>query len=587
MTTPADPHAHRRAWPPGVPLQFDPGERTLWEGFAARAAAEPDAIGLDFLGRGYSWRELVQSAERLAGALQALGVAPGDRVLLFSQNCPQFVFGLHAAVRCGAVAVPLNPMNKAGELSHYIADAGAKVALAAGDIAAELARASDSLGPEGLAHLVVFQLADALPQEGGGAAHWPPAWQSWLQARHPLPRLAHGQVHDESALVAQAPAPRPLSARAGDLVLLPYTSGTTGLPKGCCHTHATLLHNALASGGWMDQRPGDVALVVVPMFHITGLVMGLLAAIHLHCKLVLLPRWDRQQAARAIARQRVTHWANIPTMVIDLLAAPDVDRQALASLRYIGGGGAAMPEAVATRLHEEFGLTYVEGYGLTETAAPTHINPRHAARRQCLGIPYVGTEARVVDPDTLRPLPAGEVGEIVVSGPQVFRGYWRQPEATAAAFIELDGRRFLRTGDLGRVDPDGYYHLADRLKRMINASGFKVWPAEVEALLPHHPGVQEACVIARRHPYRGETVKAVVVPRQGLAEPLTEQALVEWARGQMAAFKYPREIEFAQALPRSASGKVMWRELQARQDELDAAPRASASIPQPQKKETP
>ncbi|MEY4754600.1 MAG: Long-chain-fatty-acid--CoA ligase, partial [Pseudomonadota bacterium] len=287
----------------------------------------------------------------------------------------------------------------------------------------------------------------------------------------------------------------------------------------------------------------------------------------------LLPRWDREQAAQLIERQRVTHWPNIPTMVIDLLGAPDLARYDLSSLRYIGGGGAAMPDAVAERLQQQFGLEYLEGYGLTESAAPTHNNPRGGARRQCLGIPYVSTRAMVIDPDTLQELPAGEVGEIVVSGPQLFQGYWQQPAATAAAFFEQGGVRWFRTGDLGRVDADGYYTMADRLKRMINASGFKVWPAEVEALLHRHPAVQEVCIIATRDPYRGESVKAVIVPRLEARGQVTEQAVIDWCREHMSAYKVPRQVEFTDALPKSATGKLMWRVLQAQQDEQDATAR--------------
>jgi fatty-acyl-CoA synthase len=315
------------------------------------------------------------------------------------------------------------------------------------------------------------------------------------------------------------------------------------------------------------------------MFHITGLVMGLLASVRHGCKLVLLPRWDRQQAAQAIQQHRVTHWPNIPTMVIDLLGDETLQAYDLSSLRYIGGGGAAMPDAVAADLQEKFGLPYVEGYGLTETAAPTHTNPRHAPRRHCLGIPYIGTEARIIDPETLQAMPVGEVGEIVVRGPQVFKGYWNQPEATQKAFITLDGRAFFRTGDLGRVDADGYFYMADRLKRMINASGFKVWPAEVEALLHRHPAVQEACVIATHEAYRGESVKAVVVLRASHRGQVSEAALIAWAREHMAAYKYPRSVEFVDALPRNASGKLMWRTVQAQQDarEAAAAPQAAAA----------
>lgn len=221
-----------------------------------------------------------------------------------------------------------------------------------------------------------------------------------------------------------------------------------------------------------------------------------------------------------------------------------------------------MPQAVAQRLLDQYGLRYTEGYGLTETAAPSHVNPPDAPKQQCLGVPFFNTDSRVVDPETLQELPAGEQGEIVVHGPQVFAGYWRRPEATQAAFFQLEGKPFFRTGDLGWVDSEGYFFLTDRLKRMINASGFKVWPAEVEALMYRHPAVAEACVISTPDPYRGETVKAVVVLRPGCAGTLSEADMVAWCKENMAAYKYPRVLEFVEKLPKSGSGKVMWRQLQ-------------------------
>ena len=587
---------HEAVWPAGVPHVLDVPDESLWLGLARAAEASPDAFGLRFLGRDWTWSALRDDAERLAQALQHLGVARGDRVLLFSQNCPQYVIAFHAVLRLGAVVVPLNPMNKADELGHCIADPGARVAIASADIAPELLRASDGLPAENrLRHAVLFHLADALPPciDGPDAAHaaayedWPPAWRTWLTQRGPLPASASTTVLAWKAVVGEETAapdaweptstgaaggptastalPDPMAFRGHELALLPYTSGTTGLPKGCCHTHASLLHNAMTAGPWLGLKPGDAQLVVVPMFHITGLVMGMLAAIRHRATLVVLPRWDRGMGARTIEQAGITHWPNVPTMVIDLLAAPDLDRFDLRSLRYIGGGGVAMPEAVSARLQERFGLTYLEGSGLTETAAPTHTNPPGAVRPRCLGIPYIGTRALIVDPQSLRPLPVEEVGEILVHGPQLFQGYWNQPEATRAAFVEIQGRRWFRTGDLGRVDAQGYFHLADRLKRMINASGFKVWPAEVEALLLHHPDVQEACVIRMQDSYRGESVKAVVV-RRADAKALDEAGLIAWAREHMAAYKVPRAVRFADALPRSASGKVLWRVLQEQED---------------------
>jgi len=313
---------------------------------------------------------------------------------------------------------------------------------------------------------------------------------------------------------------------------------------------------------------------VVPMFHITGMVSGMHSAIFAGATMVILPRWDRELAGRLIARWRVTHWTNIPTMVIDLLASPNVAEFDLSSLVYIGGGGAAMPQAIAQRLLERYGLRYTEGYGLTETAAPSHTNPPDAPRQQCLGIPFVGTDAHVVDAETLQALPAGGVGEIIVHGPQVFRGYWRNPEATAAVFIEWGGKRFFRTGDIGYADADGYFFLTDRLKRMINASGFKVWPAEVEALMYQHPAIREVCVIATPDAYRGQSVKAVVVLHASHATT-SAQDILDWCRTNMAVYKAPRSVAFVDALPKSGSGKLLWRELQ----EAEALPATAGEKP--------
>jgi fatty-acyl-CoA synthase len=345
------------------------------------------------------------------------------------------------------------------------------------------------------------------------------------------------------------------------MAVLPYTSGTTGLPKGCVHLHASLAHNARAARLWGAGDPWTVVLAVVPMFHISGMVGVMHAAIFAGATLLVMPRWERAVAGRLISRRRATSWNCIPTMVIDLLASPDFASFDLGSLRRIGGGGAAMPQAVAQQLLERYGLVFMEGYGLTETAGASHANPAGRCKQQCLGIPHIGTDSRVVDPDTLREMPQGETGEIVTHGPGVFAGYWNRPDADRAAFVEIDGKCFFRTGDIGRVDEEGYFFMTDRLKRMINASGFKVWPAEVELLMFGHPAVQEACVVAMHDAYRGESVKAVVVRRKG-HESTTAQEIIDWCRTHMAVYKCPRKVQFAEALPRSASGKVMWRLLQ-------------------------
>jgi fatty-acyl-CoA synthase len=279
-----------------------------------------------------------------------------------------------------------------------------------------------------------------------------------------------------------------------------------------------------------------------------------------------MSRWDRHCAGLLIERVKVTNWSAITTMLVDFLSNPELKKYDLSSLKVLGGGGAAMPEALARKLEETFGLVYVEGYGLSETMAPTHINPPQRAKRQCGGIPIFNTDARVIDVETLAEKGPHEVGEIIAHGPQIFQGYWKQPEATRQAFIEHDGKLFFRTGDLGYYDEEGYFFITDRLKRMINASGFKVWPAEIEAMLYAHPDIQEACVIGTPDGYRGESVKAVIVLKAGAREKVKPADICEWARAHMAAFKVPRVVEFVEQLPKTATGKILWRQLQEKEN---------------------
>jgi fatty-acyl-CoA synthase len=562
VPTPGQAATPSRFWPARLPRELVLPATSLWFNLEVSARRYPDKAAYVFFGRPLSYAQLLQQAEALAGWLQAHGVASGDRVLLFMQNCPQFVVAFYAVQRANAVVVPVNPMNRADEFVHYITDPQAKVALTTADLAATVHQANAQLAPElRLQHLVATRLADAMPPSLDALEAPAPAVLEWLMADPPLPS---GAVRWLDALAAGHRA-GPHTAQPDDMALLPYTSGTTGLPKGCIHTHRTLMPNIVGGALWGHASAETISLGVVPMFHITGMMYGVLGSVYLGSTVVLLPRWDRELAGRLISRHRVTHWTCIPTMIIDLFGSPNYKSFDLSSLRYLSGGGAAMPHAVAERLQAEFGLTFAEGYGLTETAAPSHANPPERAKLQCLGIPIFGTDSRVVDPITLQEMPANEAGEIVTHGPMVFKGYWGHPKATQEAFIEIDGKSFFRTGDLGRRDEEGYFFITDRLKRMINASGFKVWPSEVELLLFKCPLVQEACIISAVDAYRGETVKAVIVLRaeaKGRAKP---QDITDWAREHMAAYKVPKLVEFVDALPKSGSGKVMWRQLQERE----------------------
>ena len=554
---------HHAVWPKRLPHTLVAPQTSLWLNLQISAIRYPDKLALVFMGKTWSYQQLLKSAEHIASALQKMGVQKGDRVVLNMQNCPQLVITHFAILRLDAVVVPVNPMNRMEELKHYILDPDTKVAVTTADLANELAAASNALeAGQRLQHLLVTQFTDVFDAEALGPEEMPEAWRSWLLPQHTLPKLEDGSVHAWSDAIQTVGALPEVTATPSDLAVLPYTSGTTGLPKGCMHTHGTVMHNAISSGLWSNGTAENRCLCVVPMFHITGMVSVMHATLFLGATLVLMPRWDRDLAGRLISKWKISHWTNIPTMVIDFLGSPNLDQYDLSSLQNIGGGGAAMPEAVAQRLLEQFNLKYIEGYGLTETAAPSHTNPPDASKQQCLGIPFMSVDARVVDPETLQELPQGESGEIVISGPQVFKGYWKRPDATNSAFFERDGKLFFRSGDMGRIDEEGYFFMTDRLKRMINASGFKVWPAEVEALMFKHPAIQEACIISTKDNYRGESVKAVVVLRASHQGKVSEQDILDWCRQTMAVYKVPRVLEFVDALPKSGSGKVMWRALQ-------------------------
>jgi fatty-acyl-CoA synthase len=445
-------------------------------------------------------------------------------------------------------------MNKRDELGFYVADSDARVIVSTQDLYGEI---EPHLG-KGIAHCVLGTCADYLRE----------ATDLKLPDAVRAPRAA--QANWQQALAA-GHTPGAHTAGADDLAALPYTSGTTGHPKGAMLTHANLLATSTGACVWYAGSSEAVVLGVLPMFHLTGMQANMNTPIQLGATSVLMTRWDRDVAAELIQRCRVTSVTGITTMIVDFLAKPDLADYDLSSLIRIGGGGAAMPEAVAAKLQERIGLPFLEGYGLTETAAPSHSNPPHRPKRQCAGIPYFDTDSRVIDPVTLQELGPNEVGEIITHGPQVFQGYWKQPKATADAFIVHDGKKFFRTGDLGYYDEEGYFFITDRLKRMINASGFKVWPAEVEAMLYAHPDIQEACVIGTRDAHRGETVKAVVVLKPAARGRLSPEDISAWARERMAAFKYPRVVEFVDALPKTGTGKVFWRKLQEEENRKSGA----------------
>ncbi len=544
---------HFAHWPKGLPRHMTIPETDLFYNVEVSARRYPAKPFLVFYDTQISYAEFKDEAERIAGWLQAQGVAKGDRVLLYMQNSPQFVLSYYGILRANAVVVPVNPMNMTTELRHYVKDAGAKVAIVAQDIYPQMQPLLGTGADQGLEQILVAAYSDYLK------APTELKVPDFVKA----PRTAIGDAGATAwcDMLAANIRPGPIDVGPDDLCVMPYTSGTTGHPKGCMHTHRTVMHTLMAGYQWFGIQQDAVYLAVLPFFHVTGMQGSMSGPLQSGATVVMLPRWDREAAAQCIARYGVTSWTAIPTMIIDFLMNPNLGNYDLSSITRMSGGGAAMPEAIAQKLLD-MGITYVEGYGLSETIAPSHINPPDRAKKQCLGIPIFDVESMVVDPISFKELPAGEVGEVLTRGPQVFKGYWNNPEATRNAFVEIDGENWFRTGDLAYVDEDGYFFMVDRLKRMINASGFKVWPAEVEALMYQHPAIQEACVISAKDPHRGETVKAVVVIKEAQRGTVSEQDIVDWAHANMAAYKSPRIVEFVSTLPKSATGKVMWRSLQ-------------------------
>ncbi|TDV11562.1 long-chain fatty acid--CoA ligase [Paraburkholderia caballeronis] len=555
MPTTAERRPQSPHWPRHLASHLTLPETNLFYNAEVSAVRYPDKPFIVFYDTPVSFAEFKDEAERIAGFLQhECGVQAGDRVLLYMQNSPQWVIAYYGILRANAVVVPVNPMNLTDELAHYVEDSGATTAFVAQDLYPRIAPlVGGSEEGAGLRHLIVATYSDYLKTTPHLA---PPEFVS--APRHVA---GPGVLHWADALAARH-APGPLTAGPDDLCVMPYTSGTTGKPKGCMHTHRSVMSTAVGGVNWFSGCQDSIQLSVLPLFHVTGMQGGMNGPLFSGSTIVLLPRWDRDAAARAIGHYRINGWQAISTMVVDFVSNPRLGDYDLSSLAWVRGGGATMPDAVVKKLRDLTGLEFVEGYGMSETMAGTHINPPQRPKPQCLGIPVFDVDARVIDPVTLEEVAPGETGELVMHAPQVMQGYWRDPKATRDAFIERDGRRFLRTGDLVRCDDEGYYFMTDRLKRMINASGYKVWPAEVEALMYRHPAIKEVCVIGAHDARRGETVKAVVVLDPNRTAEVREEDVVAWAHDNMAAYKAPRIVEFVDALPKSGSGKILWRKLQ-------------------------
>ncbi|SEB24719.1 long-chain-fatty-acid--CoA ligase [Variovorax sp. YR216] len=547
-------HAH---WPVGVPHTLEAPESTLFDRLEEAARRAPEKTAIDYYGRATSFRELHQSVLNLAGYMQQhLGVRRGDRVMLLMQNCPQFIVSFHAIQRCDAVVVSLSPMSTPDEIDYFAEDSGARVIITTQDMQARVEPAMakglvtgcivgaciDMAGnSEGLPFLAVPDFVREARQMGG----------------MPLRR----QEHDFAGTLAAGIEPRPMENGPDDLAVIAYTSGTTGKPKGAMLKHRAFALGVAQRSLWFAGSPDCSDLIVLPMNHVAGMC-AMNQAVCEGRTIVLLARWDAAAIPALIELRRIDRWAAVTPMLVELMGRPELAQHDISSLKRLYGGATAMPESVAREVEQRFGVPFIECYGMTETCGSSHMNPPQAPRLQCGGIPQINVDSRVIDPETGAELGPNEAGEIVMHCAMQFEGYWNRPDATREAFIEIDGKRFVRSGDIGHYDEDGYFYITDRLKRMINASGLKVWPAEVEACVYGHPAVQEACVIGVPDDKRGETVKALVVLKASAGEGTTPQALIEFVRSRLAAYKVPRVVEFVDSLPKTGAGKVLWRQLQ-------------------------
>ncbi|AQQ52846.1 long-chain-fatty-acid--CoA ligase [Planococcus lenghuensis] len=506
-----------------------------------------------FLGKELTYKELHESALKFANYLQSLGVEKGDRVAIMLPNCPQSLIAYYGVLYTGGVVVQTNPLYTEREIAYQMKDSGAKVIVALDLL---YPRVAAVLKETELENVIVTGIRDYLPFPKSMLY---PLVQKKQQVV--AVKVEHSGInHLFSEIMKRAePSVREQSFNfEEDLALLQYTGGTTGSPKGVMLTHKNLIANATMCNAWMYQtKEGEeTVLAIIPFFHVYGMTTVMILAVMQGNKMVLLPKFEPETALKTIQKQKPTIFPGAPTIYIGLMNHPDFHKYDLSSIEACLSGSAPLPTEVQEKFEQATGGKLVEGYGLSETSPVTHSNLLWGERvKGSIGLPYPDTEAAVFKLGTTEPLPPGEIGEIAIRGPQVMKGYWNRPEETAATII--DG--WLLTGDIGRMDEKGYFYVIDRKKDMIIAGGFNVYPRDIEEVLYEHEAIQECVVAGVPDPYRGETVKAYIVPKDGYT--LTEEELDTFCRAHLAAFKVPRIYEFRKELPKTAVGKILRRSL--------------------------
>jgi long-chain acyl-CoA synthetase len=535
----------------GQPPDITPEFGDALSMFEATAARSPDSDAIRYFDGRITYRELDELTDAFATGLLDAGFTAGERVALYLQNVPQFVIGLVGTWKAGGIAVSINPMNRERELHLLLSDSGASVLLCLQALYRDVA--TNVLGDTEVRTVITTSELDFQTRDDE---------RVFAGVR----RLDLPGTIDLGDLLERfrGQSPPPVSFAPSDTAFLTYTSGTTGPPKGAMNTHANVVFNSTAYREWCGLGNDDVILGVAPLFHITGLIAHITVSLLLGVPLVLFYRFDPSVAIDVIRDERPTFTVGSITVFIALMNAPNAERDALASLTRIWSGGAPIPPSTVKAFSAQFGHYIHNIYGLTETTSPSHGVPYlaeapvdDASGALSVGVPIYGTVVRIVGDDGAE-LPPGEIGEIVTSGPMVVPGYWNKPEETERA---LPGGA-LHTGDVGYMDENGWFYIVDRKKDQINVAGYKVWPREVEDVLYEHEAVREAAVVGVPDEYRGETVKAYVSLRPGASA--TEEELIAFTKDRLAAYKYPRQIEFLDEVPKTVTGKVLRRELRDR-----------------------
>jgi len=550
----------------GIPASVDYPAVPLDQLLQSAADKYPDhiatifgaVVGSRLLDASLTYRQLNEAVNRFAVALQRLGIKKGDRVAIQLPNCPQFIIAAYATWRLGGIVVCVNPLYVHDETEHLLNDSGSEVMVIMSSL---YERVKSVRANTPLRQLIVTNIKEYFPR----LLKLLFTLSKEKKDGHRVDISGEDNTYwFQDILRGTSGTPMPVDISPDDVSTLIYTGGTTGGPKGVQLTHHNLVSNATNLNLWADTRAGeDVLIGVMPFFHAYGLVVGPITCIANALTIVLIPDpRDMAHVLKSIDTHRATVYPGVPAMFIGFNNFPDNDKYDLTSLRFASCGAAPLPPEVQERFESITGGKMIEAYGLTETGPTATLDPVNHPRAHSIGVPIPDTDVQIVDVETgTKLMPVGEAGEIIIKGPQVMKGYWKQPEETAKAIrTGPDGQPgWFYSGDIGFMDEDGYFHISDRKKDMIIAGGYNIYPADVEAVLFEHPKIQEAAVIGVPHERRGETVKAFIVLKSG--QQATEEEIIAFCRERMAAYRIPRQIEFRDDLPKSQVGKVLRREL--------------------------